>query len=111
MLDGQTILTQSEVERLVILNEECAEVQQIISKILRHGYGSYNPFDEKKTPNRELLNMELGHLQFAHSLMIECDDINQNTINAHTDDKRASIQKYLHHNTPQQTIDKTNSVK
>lgn len=53
-------LTPAETERLAYLMEECAEVIQIIGKIQRHGYNSYNPFDEKKLDNRALLNMELS---------------------------------------------------
>lgn len=47
-------LTNAELERLAILMEECAEVQHIIGKIIRHGYESFNPFDDNKTPNRKL---------------------------------------------------------
>lgn len=36
-------LTPAEAECLAILIEECAEVQQIACKILRHGYDSCNP--------------------------------------------------------------------
>lgn len=46
-------------EALTILSEECAEVIQIVSKILRYGTNSSHP----KTPgvtNQALLNQELG---------------------------------------------------
>ena len=62
-------MTPEELERLAILAEECAEVQQIVMKIIRHGYNSCNPFDENKTENRELLEKELGDLLFAIQLM------------------------------------------
>ena len=46
-----------ETEKLAVLMEECAEVQQVIGKILRHGYDSYHP--ETKTTNRENLAREI----------------------------------------------------
>ena len=36
-------LSADEAERLAMLSEECAEVIQVIGKILRHGYDSSNP--------------------------------------------------------------------
>lgn len=91
-------LTKAEIERLALLMEEAAEIQQVIGKILRHGYGSYNPFDPKKTPNRELLNKELGDFEFALALMGEYADVNSRSISKHATEKRESIQKYLHFN-------------
>ena len=46
-----------ETEKLAVLMEECAEVQQVIGKILRHGYDSYHP--ETKITNREDLAREI----------------------------------------------------
>lgn len=90
---------KNELERLALLVEECAEVQQIAMKIIRHGYGSYNPFDHDKILNRELLNKELGDLMFSIRLMSEYHDINMNTVSIQEDNKRKNIQKYLHFNT------------
>lgn len=93
-----TNLTEAEIERLVILIEEAAEVQQIASKILRHGYGSYNPFDEKKTPNRELLNKEIGDLQSAIDMLSDYHDINEASIAVYANRKKDGRKKYLHFN-------------
>lgn len=87
----------SELERLAILAEECAEVQQIVMKIIRHGYESYNPFDEGRTTNRELLHKELGDLQCAVLMMSNADDINRQVIANMADRKKESIKKYLHY--------------
>lgn len=91
-------MTDPELERLAILAEECAEVQHIVMKIIRHGYGSCNPFDESATPNRELLNKELGDLQYAIELMVSYYDINMASIEVHKAQKRSKIIPYLHHN-------------
>lgn len=61
--------TPEQLERLALLVEECAEVQHIAMKIIRHGYGSHNPFDENKVLNRELLNKKLGDLMFAITIL------------------------------------------
>ncbi len=54
-------LTPAQAERLAMLAEECAEVIQVIGKILRHGYDSYHP-DQPYITNRELLQQELTDL-------------------------------------------------
>lgn len=91
-------MTNAELERLAILAEECAEVQQIIMKVIRHGYESYNPFDENKTSNRRLLEKELGDLEFACSMILKAGDVSRMKIAEHASEKLGNIRKYLHHN-------------
>lgn len=91
-------LTLAEIERLAILVEECAEVQQIAMKILRHGYESHNPFDDKKITNRRLLQTEIGDMQLAIELLAKNKDVDLTRIAWAHIDKRERIQKYLHHN-------------
>ena len=93
-------MTNAEIERLALLVEEAAEVQQIAMKILRHGYESYNPFDEEKTPNRQLLNEELGHLEYAIGLMKSSYDVSTVEIEVSKSAKSNSVGQYLHFNTP-----------
>jgi len=90
-------LSPAETERLALVMEECAEVIQVIGKILRHGYASYNPFDEKKTTNRELLEMELGHFGAASSLLIKNNDVNWRKCDRHDIQKQDSVKQWLHH--------------
>lgn len=61
-------LTPAEAERLAMLAEECAEVIQVVGKILRHGYESFHPNDPLIT-NREILCMELMDLHAVVELM------------------------------------------
>jgi len=91
-------LTEAELERLAILAEECAEVQQIIGKIIRHGYESYHPDDLDKTPNRKHLERELGDLAFIINFCHENEDVNLLNLTAHIERKSQTIQQYLHHN-------------
>ena len=89
-------LSGAQVERLALLAEECAEVIQIVNKVLRHGYGSYSPFDEEKRTNRELLERELGDLTFAQQLMHDNEDINAIRIDILSREKRRRAVQYLH---------------
>jgi NTP pyrophosphatase (non-canonical NTP hydrolase) len=90
-------LTAPEHERLSILLEELGEVQQAIGKILRHGYESYNPFDERKTSNRRSLEKELGDVRYAISMLTDCGDLSEHTIEEMKRLKNMKIGKWLHH--------------
>lgn len=91
-------LTPAELERLAVLSEELGEVQQIIGKILRHGYEGYNPFDEKKTTNRYLIQVELGDILASIQLMHQEGDIEWQTLEQRKNAKLFKIGKWLHHN-------------
>lgn len=67
-------LTPAEAERLAMLSEECAEVIQAVSKILRHGYESVNPLAPEKGTNREQLARELIDVFAVLLLMQENED-------------------------------------
>ena len=64
-------LTPAESERLYMLMEECGEVIQACSKVLRHGYDSYHP-NNPNVNNRELLTNEVHDL-FAVLDMMDHD--------------------------------------
>jgi len=91
-------MNNAELERLAILVEEAAEVQQIAMKIIRHGYSSYNPFDESKMSNRYLLEKELGDLVFALGLLMASGDVSEKRIQDFKWKKKETIGKYLHYN-------------
>lgn len=92
-------LTPAEAERIALLMEECAEVIQICGKILRHGYESFNPADNSRTTNRRLLEREVGHVQFAVSLMTEeSSDLSEESLGNSFYEKSLNVWKYLHHN-------------
>lgn len=90
-------LSPAEEERLAILLEELGETQQIIGKILRHGYESYSPNDHHQITNRTLLERELGDVVFAVEFLSKNKDISGKNVRENALDKAKRI-KYLHHN-------------
>lgn len=68
-------LTDAEAERLAMLAEECGETIQIIGKILRHGYESFDPNDGGKTTNRHLLQAELDDLAAIRLRIVESGEL------------------------------------
>lgn len=51
--------TDAERERLEMLVEECSEVIQVATKILRHGWENYHPDDANRVSNRSQLRREV----------------------------------------------------
>jgi len=74
-------LTPAQYERLAILMEEAAEVIQIIGKIQRHGYESRHP--DGGPTNREMLEKEIGHVNYAVNLLWMKAEIAQSSILFH----------------------------
>lgn len=90
-------LTPAEAERLAILSEELGEVQQIIGKILRHGYESMHP--DGGPTNRQLLELELGHVEHAIFRLHEAGDTDPLEVLRAVEMKAERIGRYLHHQT------------
>lgn len=57
-------LTMGERELLIILIEECGEVIQAATKILRHGPYSRSPLRPDSPCNKEHLGEEIGQLDY-----------------------------------------------
>lgn len=94
-----------EAERLAVLLEELGEVQQVIGKILRHGYNSVNPLlpDGEQVSNRGLLQREIGDLEFAISLMKSRGDVDSDDVAYFKNRKSHRIWRWLHHNREKKT--------
>lgn len=86
------MISNEELERLVLVAEECAEVIQIINKIIRHGYENYHPNDPNTT-NRDLLSKELTDLLAVSTYLSDTDCIYVGDIPTTLKKK----QKYLHY--------------
>lgn len=102
MLTNQ--LTEAGIERLALLAEECAEVIQVIGKILRHGLDSSSPVKHPlgQDTNRVILQRELQDVYLAVELMKQERDfegsLDMLTLAQYTRDKRKRLNTYLHHN-------------
>ena len=71
-------MNSKEKETLDILQEECAEVIQAVSKISRFGMDNLKP--GKPKTNREHLEEELGDLLAMVDLMLDNNVVNQENI-------------------------------
>lgn len=89
----KTKLSKAETERLVLLAEECGEVIQAVSKILRHGFEACHPRDLNHT-NRAQLTNEIGDLLACIELHVHAGDVS-NVYVAQTR-KLLRVGKYLH---------------
>lgn len=89
-------LTPAEAERLACLAEECAEVIQVVGKILRHGYDSHHPVSGED--NTLTLEKECGDVLAIMRMMDAAKDISKKSVNHFADAKEVRVKQYLHHN-------------
>lgn len=66
-------------EALVILQEECAEVIQATSKILRFGFQSRYPTEDFAS-TKECLEMEVGQLLCMINILVDQGAINEDAM-------------------------------
>ena len=82
------MLNDKEYETLLILQEECSEVIQAVSKIFRFGKDNFKP--GKPKTNREHLEEELGDMLAMIDIMMEKNVISWGNLEVA---KRAKIEK------------------
>lgn len=75
-------LTKAQQERLIKLMEECSEAIHVICKILQWGYDDIHPIEN--TCNKEMLEKELGDLQFWVERLCSFNDLHVGTIEEYT---------------------------
>lgn len=88
-------LSPAQVERLALLAEEMGEAQCAVGKVLRHGYDSCWPPDVGPT-NRELLEVELGHVLHAIGLLMG-RGVGAASVHDARDRKAREIAPWLHY--------------
>ena len=81
-------MNKKENEIMDILQEECAEVIQAVSKVRRFGIDNYKP--GKPKTNREHLEEELGDLLAMVDIMLEQDIVSWGNLEVA---KKAKIEK------------------
>jgi len=75
-----------------IMQEECAECIQAVSKIFRFGFDSKHP--EKSYDNREHLEEEVGDLLAMIDLLIMNDIVSEDNVNAARRKKFEKLQQW-----------------
>ena len=88
-------ITPSQIERLSLLAEECAEVSQVVSKVLRFGWGG----NTEKHDNVEHLEQEIADLQVVIKMLANNQDISLKRIEEKEEAKVKRLKKYLIFNT------------
>jgi NTP pyrophosphatase (non-canonical NTP hydrolase) len=81
-------MNAADKETMDILQEECAEVIQAVSKVSRFGLDNYKP--GKPKTNREHLEEELGDMLAMIDIMLANDIVNGTNLDLA---KRAKIEK------------------
>ena len=84
-------MTEKEREILGILQEECAEVIQAVSKCVRFGIDNSH---KSGNTQRENLSMEVGDLVCMIGLMIEAGLVKEEDINRARDEKIEKLKVY-----------------
>lgn len=92
-------LDHAEAERLELLIKEASEVIKAATKILRHGYESYDPTQPAimRSTNRKDLEEELGDFRAALSRMIRAGDVSRQKIDQRARFKFERGGRYLHY--------------
>ena len=80
-------------ERLVILGEECAEVQQVVAKIQRFGLDVFRVKDPIIN-NREHLAIEVGDLIGVIKLLVDAGVLNEDELIRHAEAKINKKEKW-----------------
>jgi len=90
-------LTPYQMELLGVLQEECAEVIQIISKIRRFGINSYNPAIPEEGTNFELLNLEVADVLSLIEMVKESRNspLNEEILHKRIDYKKLKVTRYM----------------
>ncbi len=90
-------LTAAQLERLTCLSEECGEVIQAVSKIIRFGFDSRNPKDPGKGTKKTGLEIELGDLLHIVDMLTDNGDLSHSSILLSASMKAEKMKPYLYH--------------
>jgi len=88
-------LTEAQRERLIILAEECAEVIQAVSKVLRHGFHAHY---DNGISNKVQLEIECGDIRAAMIRLCNANDLNKTFIHESAEYKLTQ-DEFLHFQT------------
>jgi NTP pyrophosphatase (non-canonical NTP hydrolase) len=80
-------------ETLIITQEECAEVIQAISKVMRFGFDSCYPFEESAS-TKECLTMEVGQLLCMIDILVEQGVIDEDAMVTAMEAKKIKLETW-----------------
>lgn len=86
---------------LIILSEECAEVQHKVSKALRFGLDDHEP--EKSITNAEEIAKELGDISGVLAMLVE-ENILPTISSSHITNKKIKIEMFLNYSKTRGTL-------
>lgn len=86
--------TEKEKEILDLLQEECAEVIQIASKIKRFGWESHHPEDVLRITNRDHLEREIADVMAICEILISRGLIIQSNIDENIRNKIIKLKTF-----------------
>ena len=87
-------------ELLTILQEECAEVTQAISKVFRFGEHSYHPKDKNKVENIKHLESEVGDIMGVLKYLIEENYLDGENIMISAEEKIKRLEEFMKNKKP-----------
>jgi NTP pyrophosphatase (non-canonical NTP hydrolase) len=85
-------LKEKDREALLILQEECAEVTQAISKVFR--FGVLNKHPELQHNNKERLEEEVGDLLAMIDILVSSGFLNDSNLNQALKNKKEKLKKW-----------------
>jgi len=80
-------------EALIITQEECAEVIQAISKVMRFGPDSCFPTEESAS-TKECLDMELGQLLCMIGILVDQGVVDENAMMTAMEAKKIKLETW-----------------
>ncbi len=84
----------TELELLGLLQEESAEIIQIISKVRRFGFDSYNPYDPSGKNNKTLTTDEIGDFYAIMALLYDRGTFDPEAVQARVKWKLEKLEKH-----------------
>ena len=74
------VVTPAQMERLAFLIEECGEVIQEATKIMRFGFDSYHPADPTQETKRDRLFREMTDVMASYDILVRAGDIHSDHV-------------------------------
>ena len=74
------VVSPAQMERLAFLIEECGEVIQEATKIMRFGFDSYHPADLTQETNRDRLFREMTDVMASYDILVRAGDIHSDHV-------------------------------